>query len=141
MNLLARPPGSTDDAAETLTPALIEIDAWNGTVRRIEAPRDPDCPACVHGELPYLHGAPPPEPVVLCGRNTVQLPPRARPPDLAKVAENLPGGAREVRRTRTLLRFSFDDVRLTLFADGRALVEGTEDADRARALLDRAIGN
>ena len=43
-------------------------------------------------------------------------------------------------RTRVLLRFSVEDLRLTLFADGRALVEGTSDPDRARAVFDRTVG-
>ena len=48
--------------------------------------------------------------------------------------------AREVLRAGPLLRFSVDDVRVTLFPDGRALVEGTEDTGRALALVDRYVG-
>ncbi|MGK0220173.1 MAG: hypothetical protein ACI9HE_003683, partial [Planctomycetota bacterium] len=34
-----------------------------------------------------------------------------------------------------------DDIRWTVFRDGRALMEGTEDANRARSLYDRYIGS
>jgi hypothetical protein len=39
-----------------------------------------------------------------------------------------------------VLRFTIERERFTLFADGRALVEGTEDEDRALALYDRYVG-
>ena len=32
------------------------------------------------------------------------------------------------------------NVRLTLFLDGRALIEGTDSPDRARAIYDRLVG-
>ena len=134
LRILAR---DDDDEFE---PSLIELDAWNGSVRRLSAPRDPECPACAHGDFQYLRRPPDREPVVLCGRNTVQLPARARRPALDDVAANLPGSARDVVRTSVLLRFAVDDLRLTLFRDGRALVEGTSDPDRARAFFDRAVG-
>ena len=133
LRLLARP-------GEEVESALIELDAWNGEVRRVHAPRAPDCPACVRGELSFLHGPAGREPMVLCGRDTVQIPAGARRPDLEALADNLPGGAHDVVRSPALLRFSIDDVRLTLFRDGRALVEGTEDIARARAIVDRAVG-
>jgi hypothetical protein len=39
------------------------------------------------------------------------------------------------------LRFAVDDERYTVFADGRALIEGTDDTDRALALYDRYVGS
>ena len=39
-----------------------------------------------------------------------------------------------------ILRFAVDDERYTVFADGRALIEGTDDPERALALYDRYIG-
>jgi hypothetical protein len=39
-----------------------------------------------------------------------------------------------------MLRFSADGQRVTLFPDGRALVEGTEDLGRALAVVDRWVG-
>ena len=135
LRILAAEPGG-----ESVEPALIELDAWNGAVRRLGAPRAPDCPACAGREFPFLERPPGRDPVILCGRNTVQMPARERRPDLAAVARNLPGAARDVVRSSALLRFAVDDVRLTLFRDGRALIEGTDDPDRARAIYDRTIG-
>ena len=121
-------------------PALIELDAWNGAVRRLVAPRDEACPACARGTFPYLENADVRDPVLLCGRNTVQVPAPSRPPELELVARNLPAGVAELHVSKLFLRFTFDGVRWTLFRDGRALLEGLEDADRARSLYDRLIG-
>ena len=40
-----------------------------------------------------------------------------------------------------LLRFEVEDTAITLFPDGRALIEGTEDTGQALALYDRYIGS
>lgn len=123
-----------------LAPALVELDAWEGTVRRLEAARDPDCPACVRRRFAFLESPPPRSAVVLCGRNAVQVFGEGRGVDLERLARHVEGVARDVRRAGAFLRFSVPEHRLTLFPDGRALVEGTEDADRARALYDRYVG-
>ena len=61
-------------------------------------------------------------------------------PDLAALEERVRAVATETRRSGGILRFRVDGHRLTVFADGRALIEGTEDPDRARAIYDRWVG-
>lgn len=136
MRWLAAPETQKDPSA-----TLLELDAWNGTVRAIQTPRDPDCPACGRRDFPFLERSDSREPVLLCGRNAVQLPPTTRVPDLNALAENLPGGARALVRTAALVRFDLDELRLTIFRDGRALIEGTQDPKRARALFDRVLSS
>ncbi|MEW6073050.1 MAG: ThiF family adenylyltransferase [Planctomycetota bacterium] len=128
-------------AAQDLVPALVEIDVWNGEVRRIPAPRDPDCPCCARGERPWLDTPPGTGALALCGRRTVQIPPGPRPPDLEALAQRLAGVATDVVAAGVLLRFRVESYRLTLFRDGRALVEGTDDPERARAVFDRYVGS
>lgn len=134
LRLLARP---TEQAS--VASALVEIDVWNGSVRRILAPLDPECRACGRRDFTWLEGAGAPTPVSLCGRNTVQIPPNGRAVDLAGLARALEGVARDVVSAGVLLRFSVDEHRFTVFADGRALIEGTEDLDRARSLYARYV--
>jgi adenylyltransferase/sulfurtransferase len=124
---------------DALEPALFEIDAWNGAVRRLCAPRDPACPCCALRSFPFLHAPGEAEPVVLCGRNAVQVPARAGRLDLEALARRLVGLAQDVRATGPLLRFRLDGFQVSVFRDGRALVEGTADAARARALVDRVV--
>lgn len=127
-------------APADLEPALIELDAWGGEVRRVRAPRDPDCPCCARGEHPWLDAPDTGQAVTLCGRDTVQVRGAGGRPDMDRVAARLEGVADEVRRAGPLLRFDVDGVRVTLFPDGRALLEGTDDVDRGLALYDRYVG-
>jgi adenylyltransferase/sulfurtransferase len=45
-----------------------------------------------------------------------------------------------VRRVDTVLRFSAEGHDVVVFQDGRALVHGTEDPGRAKAIYARYIG-
>src|SRR5262245_16314884 len=119
LRLIARPDAPPE-------PALVELDTWNGDVRRLSAPRDPECRVCARREFVYLH-RPGGDAIALCGRNTVQIPARGAPRALASVARLLAAGASEVRLHESLLRFAFEGCRVSVFADGRALVEGTSD--------------
>jgi adenylyltransferase/sulfurtransferase len=121
-------------------PALYDLDAWTPRVRRVAAHRDPGCPCCGARRFPFLEQAPARPALVFCGRNAVQVRGAGRP-DLAAVARRVAGLATGVRQAEGLLRFEVDGRRLTLFADGRALVEGTEDERRALALYDRFVGS
>lgn len=127
-------------APEGLVPALVEIDAWEGRARRVEAARASDCPACGARRFPFLEAPAPRDALVMCGRNAVQVLGAGRGLDLERVAERLGALTHDLRRAGSFLRFSVDAHRLTLFPDGRALVEGTEDPGRARALYDRYVG-
>ncbi len=119
---------------------LVEVDAWNLRVRELELPRDPDCRACARREFPHLADAAGPRATRLCGRNTVQVRGGAGRCDLPALAARLAGATRILASAPSLLRFEVDDLRLTVFADARALVEGTEDEARALAAYDRWIG-
>ena len=122
-----------------LEPGLVELDAWNGDARRIAVPRGEDCPCCVGGARDFLD-APRERAIRLCGRNAVQVRGPARPVNVDALAERLTGIADDIARSGDLLRFAIDGVRLTVFPDGRALVEGTEEPERALAVVDRYVG-
>jgi molybdopterin/thiamine biosynthesis adenylyltransferase len=135
----------SSDAAgrEAFEPYLLDLDAWGGHLRRLPAPRDPQCPCCGARQFPFLFEPVERAAVALCGRNTVQVRPQlgASPrADLARLAERVAGDVRALVRDEALLAFEVEALRFTVFADGRALIEGTEDVDRARAAYDRWIG-
>jgi molybdopterin-synthase adenylyltransferase len=123
-----------------LTARLVEIDVWSGETRSIEVARDPRCRCCVAHEFPWLHEREVERAVLLCGRNTVQVRGTRLRPDLGRVADRLDGVARNVRHGGGLLRFDLGPQRFTLFSDGRALIEGTDDVGQALALYDRFVG-
>ncbi len=126
---------------EAVFPGFRYLDLWTGEHRALRARRDPDCPCCARGEHPWLEGrrgARRAEP--LCGGDAVQLPAAGPPPDLEALARRLEGTVGELERQPGWLRFREGGLELLLFADGRALVRGTEDPGRARALRDRTVG-
>lgn len=120
--------------------ALLDVDAWDGRVRELAVERDPDCPCCARREFEFLDAPDPGRTTVLCGRNTVQIRSTRGALDLAALAARLPELAHDVQRDADLLAFSIDTERFTVFADGRALVEGTSDPERALALYERFVG-
>ncbi|HEY4008998.1 MAG TPA: ThiF family adenylyltransferase [Acidobacteriaceae bacterium] len=118
---------------------LLAYDLWTGERSEISAaaPR-PDCEVCGQRQFRALAGEGR-APITLCGRNAVQIHEHARPVDLPALARRLdPLG--EVRANGLLVRFRTPPYTITVFPDGRALIQGTTDVGRARSLYARYIG-
>jgi adenylyltransferase/sulfurtransferase len=118
---------------------LLAYDLWTGERSEIAAgtPRA-DCEVCGQRRFRALSGEGR-APITLCGRNAVQIHEHARPIDLTALASRLkPLG--EVRANGLLLRFSTPPYTITVFPDGRALIQGTTEVGRARSLYARYIG-
>jgi len=122
-----------------LKPRITTFDVWKGGIRQTDAPgRDADCPACGRGEFPHLREVQRP-PASLCGRNAVQISGVERAVDLMELKARLePLG--KVRANEFALRFQTGEYELTVFADGRAIVKGTDDIGIARSLYARYVG-
>jgi adenylyltransferase/sulfurtransferase len=123
---------------------LIYIDVWENIQRRIKiAPlRDKvDCPCCRHRRFDWLEGDQGSHTTSLCGRNAVQVAQRRATrlnfEDLVRHLEPLG----QVSYNRFLLKFDCDGCQFTVFPDGRAIIKGTSDVDRARTLYAKYIGN
>jgi adenylyltransferase/sulfurtransferase len=118
------------------------VDVWEGRHNLIDMPpRDPGCPCCGRREFSWLEGTAGSDTATLCGRNSVQIRRRdgARL-DLDEIARRLrPVGA--VEQNKFLVRARIDACELTVFADGRTIVGGTTDANVARSLYSRYVGN
>jgi adenylyltransferase/sulfurtransferase len=126
--------------AETMRRSLISYDLWSGERSEIATgkPRQ-DCEVCGRRSFRALAGEGRPH-VTLCGRNSVQIHEHHRPLDLAVLHQRLaPLG--EVRSNGLLLRFARPPHTLTVFPDGRALIQGTTDVGIARALYARFVGS
>ena len=121
---------------------FLHADLWTHEVRSIRAERDPACPCCTARRFDWLdgrRGARTAEAV--CGGNAVQVPGSGSAPDLAAIATRLQGSVTAMRAEAGWLRFQARDLEVFLFADGRALVRGTEDPARAYALLAETVGS
>jgi len=119
---------------------LLSYDLWSGERSEIATgtPRE-DCEVCGERRFRYLAGEGRPH-ITLCGRNSVQIHEHHRPVDLLALKERLaPLGT--VRANGMLLRFERSPHTITVFPDGRALVQGTTDVGLARSLYARFIGS
>lgn len=118
-------------------------DLWLNLHSEISAAHpDPTCPTCALRQFPHLRGDASPH-ITLCGRNAVQIHEHHRALDLHALYATLAQHpeVEDLRTNRLLLRFSRGPHTLTVFPDGRALVQGTTDKSLARSLYARFIGS
>lgn len=126
--------------AHRMRRTLLSFDLWSSepSVIATTKPRT-GCAVCDRREFTHLAGTDRPH-ITLCGRNSVQIHEHHRPVDFAAMRDRLtPHGT--VRFNDLLLRFERGPHTLTLFADGRAIVQGTTDITLARSLYARFIGS
>jgi len=125
--------------AAELARRITTVDVWTGQVRQIaQPPPSPDCPACARRRFVHLEETRR-SAVTLCGRNAVQVHERSGPLNLEELKQRLaPLGT--VRGNEFALRFFIEPFELTIFADGRAIIKGTDDAGLARSLYARYVG-
>ncbi|MBU4307028.1 MAG: ThiF family adenylyltransferase [Candidatus Aminicenantes bacterium] len=122
------------------TAGLLHLDVWLRTWEWLTVERDPHCACCGLGQYPFLGGGSDDRVLAFCGRNAVQvIPARALKPDFTRLAAELKKVG-QVRHDEHLLVFSTAGMEATLFADGRAIVKGTEDTKIARSFYSRFFG-
>ncbi|KXG45037.1 ThiF family adenylyltransferase [Tepidibacillus infernus] len=129
---------------EHLSPSLRNFELWQNDYSEINVrnAKNEDCPTCVHHQYDYLDPKDKSDRVVsLCGRDTIQISPAQDTAfDLKRLASNL-SSIGKVEETPFLLRFYIDDYKLTIFPDGRVLIQGTDDPITAKNLFTKYIGN
>jgi len=77
----------------------------------------------------------------MCGRNAVQIYSRqSGAVDFKKMAEKLAGQV-AVEYNEFVLNIRAEPFEIMVFATGRAIVKGTEDAAQAKSLYSRYIGS
>ena len=127
-------------ARDRMRRTLVAQDLWTNQRSEVSAalPR-PECAVCGAHDFVHLRGEGRPH-ITLCGRNSVQIHEHHRPVDFSALQRRLePHG--KVRHTTMMLRFERGGHTITVFADGRALIQGTTDIAAARSLYARFIGS
>ncbi len=122
---------------------LTVLDLWNNQLRSINmaASRRPDCTTCGERKFPWLTGERGASVTSLCGRNSVQISPTTgEAVNLDVLAERL-GSLGQVSRNPYLVRIAVGEFLLTVFADGRTIVGGTDDPAVARTVHAKYVGN
>jgi len=129
---------------ERINRELIYLDVWDNVQRRIKiAPLlgKVDCPCCKHRRFEWLNGEHGSHTTSLCGRNAVQVTQRSPTKlNFEELAHHL-GLMGEVSYNRFLLKFNADGFEFTVFPDGRAIIKGTDDVDKARTLYAKYVGH
>jgi adenylyltransferase/sulfurtransferase len=123
-------------------PVLLSVDLAAMRFREIAVgERDPGCPCCVQRRFEFLERTPDESAVSLCGRKAVQVR-GGGPLDLKSLAQRLVNcGAVEANRFLVRCRMpEADGIVLTVFGDGRAIVQGTADLKRAKAIYASFVG-
>jgi molybdopterin-synthase adenylyltransferase len=123
--------------------SLTVVSLWDNQWRQLDVRglrEKIDCPTCKGGRFHWLNGIRGSQSAILCGRNAVQLSfGEQEPISLQDLEERLkPLG--EVKRNEFLLKFSYEAYVITVFSDGRAIVNGTEDISLARTLYSKFLG-
>lgn len=134
---------------EAINRELITFDLWLNTSRRIKIARLLDkktpCPCCKLRNFEWLEGEHGTQTTSLCGRNAVQVSHRVSGKlNFEDLARQL-GVSGQVSFNRFLLKFQLreagNDYEFTVFPDGRAIIKGTDDTEKARTLYAKYIGH
>lgn len=138
---------------ESLDRSLISIDVWTNEFRRfdVSGARQQDCPCCGRGDFAFLHGDNSSAALSMCGRNAVQVSPAGDGNlnmNLSDLASRLaPHGS--FTHNEHLLRGCLrserngkgEQLEITVFPNGRAIIKGTSEPETARSIYARYIGS
>ncbi|HET6576023.1 MAG TPA: ThiF family adenylyltransferase [Fimbriiglobus sp.] len=135
--------------ADAINRELFILNVWENTTRRVKvaplAGRKGQCPCCAKRQFEWLEGEHGTQTTTLCGRNAVQVTHRrASALNFADLARQLEASG-PVTANKFLLKFTIADggepYEFTVFPDGRAIIKGTDDPDRARTLYAKYVGH
>jgi molybdopterin-synthase adenylyltransferase len=130
---------------DALNRRLLNFDAWSGRVSMLNVQKAYDkgeCPCCKQRNFEYLEGRFGSSATTLCGRNAVQVtPPPGAKIDFASIADKVRRVAHaEPRFNAFMLKADIPPHELTVFADGRAIIKGTNKPEEARTIYAKYIG-
>jgi molybdopterin/thiamine biosynthesis adenylyltransferase len=134
---------------DRVSPFLFTVDVWANTFHQLKVGRayeESDCPCCKQRSFEYLDGRLGSGATTLCGRNAVQLTHGQRETeiDLDELAARLRRMG-SVKANKFMVRAEVvhngEPYELTLFRDGRAIVHGTGEAQVARSVYAKYVGD
>lgn len=131
---------------EAINRRLLYFDAWDGRFSLLKVQKAyqmGNCPCCKQKNFEFLEGRFGSSATTLCGRNAVQVtPPDGIRIDFPVIAEKVKTVAGGTPRFNTfMLKAQLPEYELTVFADGRAIVKGTDKPEVARTVYARYIGS
>jgi sulfur carrier protein ThiS adenylyltransferase len=126
-----------------LSPIIQSFDIWKDEKSEINISKlkNRHCPTCgEHPTFPHLAFENQTKADVLCGRDAIQIrPATSMLISLDRLAQDVSGVVTNVMVNPYLLSCSFEDYRMVLFKDGRAIIHGTHETSRARVIYNKVI--
>lgn len=130
--------------ANQISPYLHVFDLWENRARQVKLDSLLDlktCPTCHERDFKWLTEQQGSSTAVLCGRNAVQINfHNEQSVSLDQLADKLKTFG-TVTANAYLLRAQINDYQLTVFPDGRAIIQGTDDPNTAHSVYAQYIGN
>ncbi|MFJ7953731.1 thiazole biosynthesis adenylyltransferase ThiF [Lysinibacillus sp. NPDC096418] len=128
---------------EALRKNYLTFDVWQNQHYEInvEKIRSSDCPSCGKSPTyPYLSYENQTKLDILCGRDAIQIrPPKPIYYNLDQLAVQLrPYG--DIQKNPYLLACQAEDYRLVIFQDGRVVLHGIQDIQKAKTIYYRLLG-
>lgn len=131
---------------EAIRKTLLLVDVWTNYYREmsLDGLSNGKCECCNNRDFPWLEGRRANPPVILCGRNAVQIsPPKPQKWTPEEVRIRLaPYDTAEspVKANKFLAKAKVGEFEVTLFPDGRAIIQGTQDPAAARSVYAKCVG-
>jgi adenylyltransferase/sulfurtransferase len=121
-------------------PGIVTVDLMTLAMTRVVVPRQQDCPCCGQKRFDYLEESAGSRTHRMCGRDGIMvLAPKGTRLNLAGLEARLRPIA-PVFSNKYLLQTEWEGHPVTIYADGRAMIQKTGDPSRARALYARYLG-
>ncbi len=126
--------------ADLCPPGIVTVDLMTLAMTRVSVPRMKDCPCCGRNRFEYLEESAGSRTHRMCGRDGIMvLAPKGTKLDLERLEERLKAVA-PVFSNKYLIQTEWEGHPVTLYSDGRAMIQKTADPARARALYARYLG-
>ncbi|MGP7818323.1 ThiF family adenylyltransferase [Niallia sp. 01092] len=125
-------------------PILWSHDIWKMEKSEINVAKlkNENCPTCGKNAVyPYLSLQSQTKTDVLCGRDAIHIRPgSARVLDLKQLSKVWKDTVQNMVVNPYLLACKYEDYRVVLFQDGRAIIHGTHEPTRARIIYNKLVG-
>ncbi|WP_445477518.1 thiazole biosynthesis adenylyltransferase ThiF [Lysinibacillus irui] len=128
---------------KALRKSYLTFDVWQNQHYEInvEKIRQEDCPSCGSKPIyPFLSYENQTKLEILCGRDAVQIrPPKPIYYQLEQLANQLRSYG-EIQKNPYLLSCQAEDYRIVIFQDGRVVIHGIQDIQKAKSIYYRLLG-
>jgi molybdopterin/thiamine biosynthesis adenylyltransferase len=120
--------------------AILHVDLMSWAFSRVQVPINPSCPCCGERRFEFLAEAAGTKTHRVCGRDGVMvLAPKGTRIDLQALRDRV-ASLSPVFLNPYLLQTEWEGHPVTVYADGRVMVQKTDDPTKARALYARYLG-